>query len=225
MWSRKEIGDPEAEKVWETFEKLDTFPITYDDIIALGKDPDTAVRYPNENFGLGEEAYVASLDIQHKIHCLNELRKMTFADYNKSAPKKKAHGQLWWIHLRHCVDMLTQDILCHADADIFTYRWMDTQPNPFPDFSINRQCRDLDDVLQYRDNHKVEIEKYKAMKKPKSGVTQVAAEPEYYESMDVFDVFLDRALTKISSVRFRGKYLVSKWEGLWGIARGGVDGY
>ena len=112
----------EAEKVWETFEKFDTFPITYDDIIALGKDPDTAVRYPNENFGLGEEAYVASLDVQHKIHCLNELRKMTFADYNKSAPKKKVHGQLWWIYLRHCVDMLTQDILYHTDADIVIYR-------------------------------------------------------------------------------------------------------
>ena len=103
-WSRKEIGDPEAEAVWETFELIDTFPITRDDVIALGKDPETVVRYPDENFGLGAEAYVAALDIQHKIHCLNELRKMAFIDYGKTTPSGKAHGQLWWIHLRHCLE-------------------------------------------------------------------------------------------------------------------------
>ncbi|CAF9918292.1 MAG: hypothetical protein ALECFALPRED_000637 [Alectoria fallacina] len=179
-WSRKEIGDPEAEEIWDAFEFAETFPISYADVVALGKDPETVTRYPNEKFGLGEEAYVASLDIQHKLHCLDELRKMTFADYGESTPKKKAHGQLWWIHLRHCFDMLTQDMLCHADADLITYRWMDTQPDPFPDFSINRKCRNLDEVLQYRDEHKVDDEKYTAMKKPKSEITQVPAEPGYY---------------------------------------------
>ena len=185
-WSRKEIGDPEAEEIWDAFEFAETFPISYADVVALGKDPETVTRYPNEKFGLGEEAYVASLDIQHKLHCLDELRKMTFADYGESTPKKKAHGQLWWIHLRHCFDMLTQDMLCHADADLITYRWMDTQPDPFPDFSINRKCRNLDEVLQYRDEHKVDDEKYTAMKKPKSEITQVPAEPGYYASMELF---------------------------------------
>lgn len=107
-WSGKEIGDPEAEELLDAFEFAETFPISHDDVIALGKDPNTAVRFPNEDFGLGEEAYVASLDIQHKLHCLNQLRKMTFADYGESMSKKKAHGQLWWIHLRHCSDMLTR---------------------------------------------------------------------------------------------------------------------
>lgn len=189
-WSRKEIGDPEAEGVWEALEPSDTFPITHDDVIALGKNPKSAARYPNKDFGLGEEAYIASLDIQHKLHCLNELRKMTFADYGESTPKKKAHGQLWWIHLRHCVDMLTQDMICHADTDLITYRWMDTQPNPFPDFSINRQCRDISDALDYRDEHKVDVEKYNAMTKPKSGITQVPSEPGYYASKAFFQIFL-----------------------------------
>lgn len=188
-WSRKEIGDPEAEEVWDALEFSATFPISHDDVIALGKDPKTAARYPNGEFGLGEEAYIAALDIQHKIHCLNELRKEAFVDYGESVSKKRAHGQLWWIHLRHCLDILTQDMICHADADVVTYRWMDTQPNPFPDFSINRQCRSLDDVLQYRDEHKIDFEKYTAIEKPKSGITQVPAEPGYYASMDLFQFF------------------------------------
>ena len=187
-WSRKEFGDPEAENILEALELVDTFPITQSDIIALGKDPDIAARFPNEDFGLGEEAYIAALDVQHKMHCLNELRKMAFVDYGESTstPKKHEHGQLWWIHLRHCVDMLAQDMICHADADLITYRWMDTQSNPFPDFSINRQCRNLDDILQYRDEHKVDSRKIVAMQKPKSGITQVPGEPGYYASTGIF---------------------------------------
>ena len=185
-WSRKEIGDPEAEAIWETFEQIKTFHISRDDVIALGKDPETVARYPDEDFGLGEEAYIAALDIQHKIHCLNELRKTAFSEYGKTTPMKKPHGQLWWIHLRHCLDMLTQDMLCHADADLVTYRWMDTQPYPFPDFSVNRQCRNIDDLLQYRDEHKVDLDRYVAMQKPKSNITQVPSEPGYYASKRSF---------------------------------------
>ena len=181
-WSRREIGDPEAEQIWDAFELMENFPITRQDVVRQGKDPDTAARYPNEDFGLGEEAYIASLDVQHKIHCLNELRKMTFEDYGESEPKSKPHGKLWWIHLRHCLDMLTQDMLCHADADLVTYQWVDTQPNPFPDFSINRRCRSIDELLQYRDEHKVDVAKYIAMKKPKWNITQVPHEPGYYAS-------------------------------------------
>ena len=187
-WSRKEIGNPEAETIWEAFELVQTFPITRDDVISLGKDPETVARYPDEDFGLGDEAYIAAVDIQHKIHCLNELRKMAFVDYGKTKPKGKARSQLSWIHLRHCLDMLTQDLLCHADADLITYRWVDTQPYPFPDMSINRQCRNIDDVLQYRDEHKVDADKYLAMQKPKSNITQVPSEPGYYASKPPFQI-------------------------------------
>ena len=186
------MGDPAAEAVWETLGFSETFPISRDDVIALGKDPQTVARYPTSQFALGdEEAYIASLDVQHKLHCLNELRKMAFVDYGESdAPKKRrTHGQLWWIHLRHCLDMLAQDMICHADADVITYRWMDAQPGPFPDFGINRLCRSLDDVLRYRDERKVDLEKYMAMEKPKSGISQVPAEPEYYASIDPFQFF------------------------------------
>ena len=55
--------------------------------------------------------------------------------------------------------MLVQDIICNADADLVTYRWTDTQPNSFPDFGINRQRRNIDDVLRYRDEHKIDIKK------------------------------------------------------------------
>lgn len=120
-WSRLPFGDPVGEAMWESFERVPPFPITREQVVALGKDPETVARLEDDYWGMGDDMYIASLDIQHKVHCLNELRKMAFADFGDDAPKKKTHGQLWWIHLRHCTDMLAQDMLCHADADLVTY--------------------------------------------------------------------------------------------------------
>ncbi|KAL8687911.1 MAG: hypothetical protein Q9224_005018, partial [Gallowayella concinna] len=120
-FSRLEPG-AQTDEIWETFEPLNVFPISRADVLGLGKDPNLAVRFPDDIFGLGDDAYMAGYDSLHKTHCLNELRQMTFADYGATAPvKTKQHGRLWWIHLRHCVDMLMQDQLCHADADVITF--------------------------------------------------------------------------------------------------------
>lgn len=57
----------------------------------------------------------------HKSHSLNEPKKTTFEVYGENGPVKKRNGESWWVYLRHCVDMLMQDQLCHADADVITY--------------------------------------------------------------------------------------------------------
>ncbi|CAD6583833.1 MAG: hypothetical protein ASARMPREDX12_001465 [Alectoria sarmentosa] len=178
-WSRREPG-PEVDELWERYEPGNLFPIRRADVVALGKDPDTAARFPDDHWHMGDDAYVASLDAFHKTHCLNELRKMTFEDYGHYKPLKHRHGKLWWIHLRHCVDMLLQDQVCHADADVLTYNWVDTQPYPFPDFSINRKCRDMEELREWRDERIVDLGRYKQMKKPE-GVRQLPFEPGYYE--------------------------------------------
>jgi hypothetical protein len=103
-----EPGNPIAEAMWESFEDMHTFPITRDQVLALGKDPRTAARYDPEYWGMGDDAYIAALDSQHKMHCLNEIRKAAFAEYGQEKPPKVVHSQLGWIHLRHCMDMLTQ---------------------------------------------------------------------------------------------------------------------
>lgn len=179
-WSRLEPS-PEVDELWEKYEPSSVFPISRADVVALGKDPETAARFPDDYWHMGDDAYVASLDGFHKTHCLNELRKMTFEDYGHYKPLKHRHGKLWWIHLRHCVDMLMQDQLCHADADVLTHNWVDTQPFPFPDFSINRKCRDMEKLREWRDERIVDMDKYKGMKKPE-GVRQLPFEPGYYET-------------------------------------------
>ncbi|KAL8813118.1 MAG: hypothetical protein Q9223_007125, partial [Gallowayella weberi] len=169
-FSRLEPG-PQTDEIWETFEPLNVFPISHADIVALGKDPNLAVRFPDHIFGLGDEAYMAGYDSLHKTHCLNELRKMTFEDYGAEAPvEKKKHGRLWWIHLRHCVDMLMQDQLCHADADVITFTWVDTQSHPWADMSINRKCRSWEQLMAWGQDRYVDLQKVKNYTKPADAV-------------------------------------------------------
>ncbi|MCJ1312252.1 hypothetical protein MMC25_005926 [Agyrium rufum] len=171
---------PEADRHWTEFDWIYAIPITRNEIVRLGKDPNLVAKFEDEFWGLGDDAYVGALDVFHQLHCVNALREYAFADFGEEIPTKKKHGNLQWVHLRHCVDILVQNIMCHADAGIHTYNWMDTQPQPFPDFSVNRKCRDFEQLRVYRDMHTVDMEKYKSMPKPK-GVKQVSAEPEYYD--------------------------------------------
>ena len=178
-WSRLEPG-PEADAAWEVWEPFIAFPITRQDVIRLGKDPDTVARFDEEYWGLGPDAYPAALDVIHEIHCINALRKVAFEDFFDETPKRRRRGEIHYIHLRHCTDMLLQNVMCHADADLVTFNWMDTQSFPFPDMSINRKCRDLDALIRWKDERVVDTEKYLAWRKP-PGVKQIPAEKGYYE--------------------------------------------
>ena len=59
-----------------TYIGVGTIRISREDIEKLGKDPDTAVQYPQE-YGGGYMGYVESI---HMVHCLDLIRKMTWQD-------------------------------------------------------------------------------------------------------------------------------------------------
>jgi hypothetical protein len=76
--------------------------------------------------------------------------------------------------------MLLQNIMCHADADIVTYRWTETQSNPFPDFSINRKCRDFGVLERWQREHTADVEWDVTLKKPHD-VVGVPMEKGYWD--------------------------------------------
>jgi hypothetical protein len=113
--------DPKVNDAWEELDSILTFPISADDVRKLGKDPELAVKYPEE-YGLGPDAYVAQLDVFHQIHCLNLLRHLAWAEYGRNESHgKKPYSDLHFIHVSHCTEILMQNILCTANTDVITF--------------------------------------------------------------------------------------------------------
>ncbi|MCJ1309268.1 hypothetical protein MMC25_002927 [Agyrium rufum] len=173
------VPSHETDVLWEDIEVQRPFVLTKEDVIALGKDPEYVAKYEDSMWGFGDEAYIGTLDVFHVLHCLHALQEEAWNDYGKEGTVRGNRTELHWYHLRHCTDILYQNIRCNANTDVITYQWMEQQRWPFPDFSINKKCRNFDDVVRWRNEHGVDGEKYKLIPKPE-GLKQVPAPLEFY---------------------------------------------
>ncbi|KAL4962565.1 oxidase ustYa family protein [Aspergillus stella-maris] len=166
--AREEPG-PENDERWHQFEKVLTHVVSREEIIKLGKNPDTVSRFDNEYWYMGDNAYMVQLDVMHQIHCLNLLRKAAFEPYPnyKPTPPLDTKDKHWWIHLGHCTDILLQNIQCNANTEVLTLNWVEDRHPPWPDFSINRKCGDWEALVQWQRDHAVDVEMFEKMPLPK----------------------------------------------------------
>lgn len=157
---------PDVDRAWDDFQSFGHAWVSSDDIIAVGKDPSTAVRFPLEQ-GFGPDAYPVSVDIFHKIHCLNRIRKEINFDYYWRAAFPDGNAtDLHKAHTNHCIHVLLQSLMCDATTDFITYNWAENYPLPVPDFNINRKCGDLHGVAQWSKEHGTDLETISMLRKP-----------------------------------------------------------
>ncbi|PLN79371.1 hypothetical protein BDW42DRAFT_186756 [Aspergillus taichungensis] len=143
---------PDNDAAWRQYINTTIFQLSREEVIKLGKDPNTAARLDPEYWGVGDNVYYGKFDISHEIHCLDELRRATFAGYPGYHPEGHHDGtddSVNWIHLGHCVDMLLQFLMCNADTAVLTMSYVEGQEAPWPDFNINRQCRDYNTLEEW----------------------------------------------------------------------------
>ena len=175
---------PEADAAWRRFEDIQTVVISESDVLALGKDPTYAARFPDEHWHLGDSAYMGQLDVVHQIHCLDQLRKRAFLyyypHYRTAAESQKP--EWYWIHLQHCVSILLENLMCIADPGILTLNWIDEADYPFPDFSVNKQCRNFEALMDWQQERAVDTTLLANATKPKAGV--VPGEKEWWSLFD-----------------------------------------
>jgi len=173
---------PATDALWQDFEIQPSVVLSREQIIKMGKDPEKTAKYPDEDFGFGNEAYMAGMDIFHQLHCFDSIRKEAFKDYYFDGEKyhmegygpnfgkpKRQHTEIWWLHLRHCTDIIVQALMCNANTDLYTLTWLETQQRPFPDFSVNKKCVDWDAIIRWRDEHKLDVFKAGSVRKPEGG--------------------------------------------------------
>ena len=163
---------PEVDMAWERIGDLSPHVISREDVIRLGKDPSKAAKLPDEDWHLGPDSYLAELDVFHTIHCLNAIRRDVYWKhyFGKDYPDGE-FPELHRIHTDHCIYIVLQDLMCHATGDMITTPWVDGQLNPFPDFNINRKCRDFGGLLEWHEETAIrDMERWKRLRKPEDVV-------------------------------------------------------
>lgn len=159
LWDNTSIWrmppSPEVDSAWNhiSAEDLQLISVSSVDVTKSGKDPSVCVKAP-ETWGLGSDAYIAQVEVFHQIHCLDELRKEIYYDYYYKSPPTDLHKG----HKGHCVHMLLQTLMCNADVGIITHNWVhdddyfEPKTRPFPDFSIEKKCRNFTKVMDWLRN-------------------------------------------------------------------------
>ncbi|KKZ61176.1 hypothetical protein EMCG_04225 [[Emmonsia] crescens] len=59
-------------------------------------------------------------------------------------------------HVDHCIDMVRQALMCHADTTLIT--WNGTFVDAEPDFYAKHQCRNFDLIHKWSKKHEVNME-------------------------------------------------------------------
>lgn len=95
------------------------------------------------------------------------LRKAAFEDYPGYEPELDTKDKMWWIHLGHCTDILLQNLQCNANTEVLTLAWVEDRHPPWPDFSVNRKCRNFQTLLDWQHDNAVDVEKFDNMPLPK----------------------------------------------------------
>ncbi|TQV93673.1 hypothetical protein V2A60_004154 [Cordyceps javanica] len=203
LWSRNESDpyrdfmtpDPDVEARWEALEDIRVFPISGAQLARLGKDPAVSVKFP-PSYGLGDDAYMAQVDVFHQIHCLNLLRHQAWKAYDHEATvRSEPYRPLHWIHVSHCTDILLKNLMCAGSLDIVTYQWLESQHRPWPDFDVNHKCRDFGDIVDWQERHAVPVTWGRNVTRP-VGFQEVRMPDLFFELNNVTREFVAAASEK-----------------------------
>lgn len=161
---------------------MGTHIISSEDVRKLGKDPEKAIRFPEE-WGHGPDAHMATVDGIHLLHCLNSVRKSLWINFDYY--HKEPLGPEYVPHLTHCVEAIAEHLKCKPSFELITHNWIEQQNAPFPDFALNKKCWDYEAMLRWKEkNRHRDVEaKFKELKPP-AGTVPLPLPPLVQETSD-----------------------------------------
>jgi hypothetical protein len=147
------LPSPDVDAAWRAIAKPTWITIDTTEAISLGRDPSVLIRAPSD-WGHGPDRYIAMLDLNHQLHCVDQLRRAAFRDeypVDVNGPR----GAFMKEHWMHCVHILYQNVMCTGSTEAITYNWRDTQHFPVPDFDVQKVCRNSEALLEFQEREKI----------------------------------------------------------------------
>ncbi|KAK6860444.1 hypothetical protein PG995_004080 [Apiospora arundinis] len=171
---------PEVDAAWTRIASADgVYPISVADVVRMGKNPALAVDAPASWGFPADKPKMMGIEAFHLLHCLNAVRKGLVTNYDYywgSRGYGFAPPAVFARHLDHCVDVLRQHLMCHADLEPFVFNWRRGQEKPYADFAVRKTCVDFDYLLEWTEKHKDprREELWKAIQKPEDAIEREA---------------------------------------------------
>lgn len=96
-------------------------------------------------------SYPALIVVLHQIHCLKSLHENLIHDYEYYYGHKGGFSPpiRWEAHVIHCMGIVRQELICHADPEPVSYIWLENKGTPLADFILNKQYRDHEALPRY----------------------------------------------------------------------------
>ncbi|KAF7864307.1 uncharacterized protein EAF02_010275 [Botrytis sinoallii] len=78
---------------------------------------------------LNGQDHLAWLEAFHQLHCVKFVRQAIYRKhyFPDVSGDKETH---WLLHADHCVELLRQAIMCHADTTLMTFEWSSKSDKP-----------------------------------------------------------------------------------------------
>ncbi|KAF4964551.1 hypothetical protein FSARC_7546 [Fusarium sarcochroum] len=147
-------GSAETDEAWESL-GVDYRPgvISYEDGISSGL-TDAHVQVSPKHGG----GFIVNVEGMHHLHCLNMVRKSLYFNYdhykNLGGHAFKNDGEIFRLHLTHCLDTIRQVLMCNVDTGVLGQVWYNKKdPNAFPDFNTKHTCKNYEDIRKWAKKH------------------------------------------------------------------------
>ncbi|KAI5924552.1 hypothetical protein F4810DRAFT_709509 [Camillea tinctor] len=151
-------GQPSAEtdKAWDDLaaEAYEVILVDADVLERAGYNPAHYFKAP-ASWGYGDDKFPVQIDVFHQIHCLNAVRKQMYYQHYYASEFTNGPDEMHWMHQRHCLHMVMQSLTCNANVDIVPHRWVENDGVPFAQFSIERKCRNFDNLRQWNQKNAI----------------------------------------------------------------------
>ncbi|KAG6025390.1 hypothetical protein E4U40_002690 [Claviceps sp. LM458 group G5] len=163
----RQAPSAEVDSAWDLITNQLPHAISSEDVLRLGKDPKKTAKWPSE-WGFGSDAYIAELDIVHTVHCLNAVRRdIHWRHYFGDRYPDGKFPELHRTHTDHCIYIILQNLMCNSNGDIVTNVWVEGQLHPFPDFNVNKKCRNYGTFIDWhRKTQITDMKRFLEMRKP-----------------------------------------------------------
>ncbi|KAG2038066.1 hypothetical protein BDR03DRAFT_955676 [Suillus americanus] len=148
---------PELDAVWSRISRdVEPTRMTREEMLKAGTaDLRSKVRYPDKIGG----DYVVSLESAHQLHCVNFLRQASWLEYYEPIEMSfQDRPEIVRLHLDHCIEMIRQSIMCHADVTMIPWYWVQGHTFPYPNFNTRHQCWNFEKILDWYFEHAVHID-------------------------------------------------------------------